>query len=112
MKVMLLNLSPFGFGHIRALKAIASPCLTGKSLPDYEDLLKAVVICAHKSNKVPKFDGWFFRLKLKLWLRRMCRARRLNWSAETLKLQIHIEAGLRQLLDSIETENAARRSSL
>lgn len=107
--IMLLHLEPFGIVHMEALERIQSPFLAGDSLPSYQDLIKAVLICAHPANKITGLDGLWFRFKLRIWLRR---ARRLDWSAEILKLQAYILAGLRQLLVDVRAELAEKEASI
>lgn len=104
MSIMLLQMQPFSAGHMLALEKINSPFLRGEP-PTYQHLLRAALICAHPGNAVPTFDGWWDKIKLRLWLRR---ARRLDWDAESVKLQNHVIAGLRQLINAGSANTEAK----
>ena len=98
---MALKMEPFSMAHMLALENIKSPFLCGDSPPFYDDLIRAALICAQPINRLNAMNGWWFRVKVKLWLRR-CSP--WSWEPEIDKLQRHILAGLRGILASLQDE--------
>jgi hypothetical protein len=102
-RIMLLDMKPFGPGHYAALQAVKSGFLA-ETKATYTDLMKAALICSRPSDCIGKFgDGFLFKIWLRVWLRR---CRKLDWNAESARLQLFIYDGLKLLRDSIIAEQA------
>jgi hypothetical protein len=87
-RVMGLTLLPFSIGHKVLLEREQSPFLSADQKPSFRDLLKAVLICSQPFHT--KRSGFWFAVKLKLWL---WRVRRLDWFVEIQKMREHISFG-------------------
>lgn len=88
---MGLQLLPFSLSHKLFLEKLQSPFLSFDTKPSYPDLIRAVLVCTkNHAENLSTVDTWFYRLKLKLWLRR---EKRLDWDKEIVKLREHIALG-------------------
>lgn len=85
-----LPLEPFSIGHYAILHREKSPFVTG-AFVDYEDLFKAVWICADRATRQQRLT-W---LKQWAWLRR---AEKMNWEKELAAFRVYFTAGTKEPL--------------
>ena len=96
-----LRMEKFTLAHMSMLNALKSPLLLCSRDANAIDILLATVICAHR--KFPRWDNWWFKFKLRLWVKR---AARFDAANGTRELQLHIFNGLQALKIAVDAKLA------